>query len=251
MSNIMNLKSLRNKPSRNGFDLSFKRNFTAKAGELLPVMVKEVLPGDVFNIDLSSFTRTQPVNTAAFARMREYYDFFFVPYNLLWNKADTLLTQMYDNPQHANSWNPADAFILKGEMPYITCEQIANYFKTQRSLGLLVSSIKNNYFGYQRGCRGYIDISSQPWMYIRSPRQIVLSVIYIGLPVSHCYFCLFHPGYLLFLLKVYQIRRIMSFYRWLIFIFRIFFSKQHILSIIYMQVNLLHFLSCMQDNICI
>lgn len=58
---------------------------------------------------------------------------------------------MYDNPQHANSWNPADAFTLKGEMPYITCEQIANYFKTQRSLGLLVSSIKNNYFGYQRG----------------------------------------------------------------------------------------------------
>ena len=59
------------------------------------------------------------------------------------------------------------------------------------------------------------------------------------------------PAVLLFLLKVYQIRRIMSFYRWLIFIFRIFFSKQHILSIIYMQVNLLHFLSCMQDNICI
>ena len=147
----MNLKSLRNKPSRNGFDLSFKRNFTAKAGELLPVMVKEVLPGDVFNIDLSSFTRTQPVNTAAFARMREYYDFFFVPYNLLWNKADTLLTQMYDNPQHANSLLPTDSFTLKGEMPYITCEQIANYFSVQRSLGITSSSIKNNYFGYQRG----------------------------------------------------------------------------------------------------
>ena len=48
-----------------------------------------------------------------------------------------------------------------------------------------------------------------------------------------------------------SLRRIMSFYRWLIFIFRIFFSKQHILSIIYMQVNLLYLLSCMQDNICI
>lgn len=44
----MSLKSLRNKTSRNGFDLSFKKNFTAKAGELLPVMVKEVLPGDSF-----------------------------------------------------------------------------------------------------------------------------------------------------------------------------------------------------------
>ena len=94
MANIMNMKQMRNNVSRNGFDLSFKKNFTAKAGELLPVMVKEVLPGDVFDINLSTFTRTQPINTAAFARMREYYDFFFVPYNLLWNKADTVLTKM-------------------------------------------------------------------------------------------------------------------------------------------------------------
>lgn len=99
----MSLKSLRNKTSRNGFDLSFKKNFTAKAGELLPVMVKEVLPGDSFKIDLKSFTRTQPINTAAFARIREYYDFYFVPYDLLWNKANTVLTQMYDNPQHSVS----------------------------------------------------------------------------------------------------------------------------------------------------
>ncbi len=72
MANIMSLKSLRNKTSRNGFDLSSKRNFTAKAGELLPILCKEVLPGDKFEIDLKTFTRTQPLNTAAFARMREY-----------------------------------------------------------------------------------------------------------------------------------------------------------------------------------
>ena len=94
MANIMSIKSLRNKTSRNGFDLSTKRNFTAKAGELLPIWCKEVLPGDSFKINLKSFTRTQPINTAAFARMREYYDFFFVPYDLLWNKANTALTQI-------------------------------------------------------------------------------------------------------------------------------------------------------------
>ena len=38
----MSLKSLRNKTSRNGFDLSSKRNFTAKAGELLPVKTWEI-----------------------------------------------------------------------------------------------------------------------------------------------------------------------------------------------------------------
>lgn len=149
MANIMSLKSLRNKTSRNGFDLSSKRNFTAKAGELLPVKCWEVLPGDTFKIDLKSFTRTQPLNTAAFARMREYYDFYFVPYDLLWNKANTVLTQMYDNVQHATSLDPTRSFLLNGEMPYVTCEQIATYLNSVAdNVG---DEFALNYFGYGRG----------------------------------------------------------------------------------------------------
>lgn len=149
MANIMSLKSIRNKPSRNGFDLSFKKNFTAKAGELLPVMVKEVLPGDTFKINLKAFTRTQPVNTAAFARIREYYDFFFVPYDLLWNKSNTVLTQMYDNPQHAVSLDSMQNFVLNGEMPYLISESIASYLSTISSNSSL-ANFKSNYFGYDR-----------------------------------------------------------------------------------------------------
>lgn len=141
----MSLKSLRNKTSRNGFDLSFKKNFTAKAGELLPVMVKEVLPGDSFKINLKSFTRTQPINTAAFARIREYYDFYFVPYDLLWNKANTVLTQMYDNPQHSVSMNPTDNFVLSGTMPSITASGLAKYL-----VNVNESGEELNYFGYNR-----------------------------------------------------------------------------------------------------
>ena len=151
MSNIMNLKTIRNKPSRNGFDLSFKRNFTAKCGELLPVMVKEVLPGDFFKIDLSSFTRTQPINTAAFARIREYYDFFFVPYELLWTRSDSVITQMYENAQHASSINPPDNKRLSEYLPYITCQQIAKYLYNQGTLGILNQKAKKNFFGYDRG----------------------------------------------------------------------------------------------------
>lgn len=149
MANIMSMKSIRNKPSRNGFDLSLKKNFTAKAGELLPVMVKEVLPGDSFKINLKSFTRTQPVNTAAFARIREYYDFFFVPYDLLWNKANTVLTQMYDNPHHAVSLDPTQNFVLNGEMPYTACSEIASYINFL-STNSTFSDYKSNYFGYDR-----------------------------------------------------------------------------------------------------
>ena len=149
MANIMSMKSVRNKPSRNGFDLSFKKNFTAKAGELLPVMVKEVLPGDTFKINLKAFTRTQPVNTAAFARIREYYDFFFVPYSLLWNKSNTVLTQMYDNPQHAVSLDPTANFVLNGEMPYTTSQSIADYLNFVHNASQF-SAFKSNYLGYDR-----------------------------------------------------------------------------------------------------
>jgi hypothetical protein len=149
MANIMSLKSLRNKTSRNGFDLSSKRNFTAKAGELLPVKTWEVLPGDTFRIDLKTFTRTQPLNTAAFARMREYYDFYFVPYDLLWNKANTALTQMYDNPQHALDSSPLKVVKLDGSMPYTTLTSISLYLNSLAPDSVTVTN-KDNYFGYNR-----------------------------------------------------------------------------------------------------
>lgn len=162
MANIMSLKSLRNKTSRNGFDLSSKRNFTAKAGELLPVKTWEVLPGDTFRIDLKTFTRTQPLNTAAFARMREYYDFYFVPYDLLWNKANTVLTQMYDNPQHATRLEPYTGVRLDGTMPYCLVQEIANYLNALAPDSTTIEN-KSNYFGYNRAlcsaklleCLGY------------------------------------------------------------------------------------------------
>lgn len=162
MANIMSLKSLTNKTSRNGFDLSSKRNFTAKAGELLPVKTWEVLPGDTFKIDLKTFTRTQPLNTAAFARMREYYDFYFVPYDLLWNKANTALTQMYDNPQHALDSSPLKVVKLDGSMPFTTLSSISLYLNSLASDSVTVTN-KANYFGYNRAlcsaklmeCLGY------------------------------------------------------------------------------------------------
>ena len=162
MANIMSLKSLRNKTSRNGFDLSSKRNFTAKAGELLPVKTWEVLPGDTFRIDLKTFTRTQPLNTAAFARMREYYDFYFVPYDLLWNKANTALTQMYDNPQHALDSSPLKVVKLDGSMPFTDIASISRYLNSLAPDSVTVTN-KDNYFGYNRAlcsaklmeCLGY------------------------------------------------------------------------------------------------
>ena len=79
MSNLLSQVNLKNKVSRNGFDLSFRNAFTAKVGELLPICVKDCLPGDKFKINTSWFTRTQPVQSAAYSRFREYVDVFLFP----------------------------------------------------------------------------------------------------------------------------------------------------------------------------
>ena len=97
MANLFDYSGFKNKPHRNGFDLSRKNIYSISAGELLPVLTEEMLPGDSFTIDLQSFTRSQPMNTAAFARMRQYYDFFFVPYHLLWSRFPNFITDVPNN----------------------------------------------------------------------------------------------------------------------------------------------------------
>lgn len=96
-SNIMGLHGLKNKPSRNSFDLSHRNLFTAKVGELLPCFVQEVNPGDSVKVDCSYFTRTAPLQSNAFTRLRENVQFFFVPYSSLWKYFDSQVINMTKN----------------------------------------------------------------------------------------------------------------------------------------------------------
>ena len=80
---LFNLSSVKNHARRSGFDLSSKVAFSAKVGELLPIKWTLTMPGDKFNLKEQHFTRTQPVNTSAYTRVREYYDWFWCPLHLL------------------------------------------------------------------------------------------------------------------------------------------------------------------------
>lgn len=142
MANIMSMKSVRNKPTRAGYDLTQKINFTAKAGSLIPVWWTPVLPFDDLNATVKSFVRTQPLNTAAFARMRGYFDFYFVPFRQMWNKFPTAITQMRTNLLHASGPVLADNVPLSDELPYFTAEQVADY--------IVSLADSKNQFGYYR-----------------------------------------------------------------------------------------------------
>ena len=83
-SNIMGFHSIKNKAHSNTFNLDRRNLFTAKIGQLLPIFCEEVIPGDEIHINMQHFSRSMPVNTAAFTRLKENIQFFFVPYTSLW-----------------------------------------------------------------------------------------------------------------------------------------------------------------------
>lgn len=101
-SNIMGLHGLTNKPSRNSFDLSHRNLFTAKVGELLPCFVQELNPGDSIKVESSYFTRTAPLQSNAFTRLRENVQFFFVPYSALWKYFDSQVLNMTKNANNGD-----------------------------------------------------------------------------------------------------------------------------------------------------
>ena len=96
MASYTGMSNLQNHPHRSGFDIGRKNAFTAKVGELLPVYWDISMPGDKYKFSVEYFTRTQPVETSAYTRLREYFDFYAVPLRLLWKSAPTVLTQMQD-----------------------------------------------------------------------------------------------------------------------------------------------------------
>lgn len=142
---LFSLKDVRNHPRRSAFDLSSKVAFSAKSGELLPIKWYFTMPGDKFTLKRQHFTRTQPVNTSAYTRIREYYDWFWVPLHLLWRNAPEVISQMQSNVQHANS--STSALTLGNFLPAISCQQL------QAACSSL--SGKPNYFGFDRADLAY------------------------------------------------------------------------------------------------
>lgn len=111
---------VKNHVSRNAFDLSQRKIFSQKLGEILPVLVQDCLPGDKFNINCNSFSRTAPLNTAAFARMKQYYNFYFVPYRLLYRDFPSFVVQQSKSSKAATGIR--SNFSVPSLLPYTTEE---------------------------------------------------------------------------------------------------------------------------------
>jgi len=73
------------KVSRSKFNRSFSHKTTFNAGYLVPLYVDEVLPGDSFSVDTSSFARMATPIDAPMDDLKMDFYFFAVPNRLVWN----------------------------------------------------------------------------------------------------------------------------------------------------------------------
>lgn len=156
MAHFTGLKELQNKPHKSGHDLSAKNCFTAKVGELLPVWFDFAIPNSTYRFNLEYFTRTRPVQTSAYTRIREYFDFFAVPCNLIWKSFDSAVIQMGEKAP-LQSKDLLTNLAVKGDLPYCSLNDLGvslySAAGNPSQLGADVSVVSGfgNIFGYNRG----------------------------------------------------------------------------------------------------
>ena len=160
-SSIVGFHNIKNNVSRNAFDLSHRHMFTAQIGELLPIFVQWCNPNETFKLGYNGFSRTQPLQTAAFTRLKENVQYYFVPFQSLWKYFEQQVTNMTTGQSGENISRIAasiseDTKITTG-MPYI------NYNWLNQILYNLVRAEVNAFIAsYEAGFTSVESIISDP-----------------------------------------------------------------------------------------
>lgn len=97
------------KPSKNTFDLSHDVKYTMQMGRLVPVLLQEVLPGDVFNIQTETLIRFAPLVAPVMHNVRVFTHYFFVPNRIVWPNWEEFIS-----PDLSKDTPPARPFINRG-----------------------------------------------------------------------------------------------------------------------------------------
>lgn len=88
-----NNRDLKSPTPKAKHNLSYRNILSAPFGALLPFMVQEVVSGSSVQIGLEHQTRAQSMPRPSFSRLREHFDYFFVPFSQLYRAYDNMKTQ--------------------------------------------------------------------------------------------------------------------------------------------------------------
>lgn len=161
---------------RSSFDLSSKKLFTAKIGEILPCYWQIAIPGNKYRISSDWFTRTVPVNTAAYTRIKEYYDFYAVPLRLISRALPQAFTQMSDYMTSAAS-NTANTDQLSS-VPYAPVGNISAEIQAR----VIAKTTDDSGFGFAYGSCKLLDMLGYgSFIGVKNANKKDITMQYLGL----------------------------------------------------------------------
>lgn len=77
---------------KSGFDLTHIKQFDCNIGALVPVLVEEVLPGDVFQLANQSVIRSQTLVVPIYHKLEAKVYYFYQPNRQIWEKWEKFIT---------------------------------------------------------------------------------------------------------------------------------------------------------------
>lgn len=91
MSKIFETLSFK-KPGYSNFDLSHEKKLSCNMGDLIPVYLQDVVPGDRFKVKTETMIRLSPLIAPIMHRVNVYVHYFFVPNRIIWNQWEEFIT---------------------------------------------------------------------------------------------------------------------------------------------------------------
>lgn len=80
------------RPRFNAFDLGHEKKLSCNMGELIPILLQEVVPGDKFRGSSEMLLRMAPMVAPVMHRVNVYTHYFFVPNRLVWANWESFIT---------------------------------------------------------------------------------------------------------------------------------------------------------------
>jgi len=134
-------QGLFNKPKYNVFDLSHERKMSMNMGKLVPILLQEVVPGDIFRVNTEMLIRLAPMLAPVMHRINVFTHYFFVPNRLVFNGWEEFIT---GGEQGTSTLAPPIMTMDETNKNYFLKGSLADYF------GLPVMSDTSTYTGAER-----------------------------------------------------------------------------------------------------
>lgn len=79
-------------PKRNTFNLSHETKLSCNMGDLVPVLLEPVIPGDKMRVNVQALLRLAPMLAPLMHRVNVTFHYFFVPHRLVWSQWEDFIT---------------------------------------------------------------------------------------------------------------------------------------------------------------